>query len=550
MTTNYIPTIGLEIHAELRTKTKMFCNSKNDPDESRPNINICPVCLAHPGTLPVINGEAIKHVLRVGIALRGTLADYTEFDRKNYFYPDLPKGYQISQWQHPLVSGGELAGISITRVHLEEDTASSIHGSTELTTGSSTSLTMGDDGGKTVIDFNRAGVPLMELVTEPVIKSAEEAGLFARELQLLLRYLGASEANMEKGEMRVEANVSVAPATEPFASADKRRMNAEGRRKNIKIDELILRNSASGLRNSAVPLGTKVEIKNLNSFRIMEKAVAYEIERQIKILESGGKVLQETRGWDDRIQKTFPQRTKEGSADYRYFPDPDLPSLRLFEMSQYDAGMLASELPELPDARRRRYVALGIKEADASQFVREPLLADYFEKVVEPYTQGSLQIVLSANYIANDLVNFIRLNEHSDRESRDTGKRDTEFRSEIPLSPQHFREIINMLASKEISSRSAKDLLALAIVDNKSPRALAESHMLLQTGDAAGLEMAVGAILTANPRVVADYLEGKSAALDFLVGAVMKSLRGAADPTAIRDALQKAISISREGSSG
>src|ERR1700684_9130 len=226
----YTPTIGLEIHAELKTKTKMFCDSKNDPDETRPNVNVCPVCLAHPGTLPVINREAVRHVLKVGVALKANLADYTEFDRKNYFYPDLPKGYQLSQYEYPLVSGGELAGVAITRVHLEEDTASSIHDETT---------------GATSIDYNRAGVPLMELVTEPVITSAEQAGTFARELQLLLRTLGVSEANMEKGEMRVEANVSISKSGE---------------------------------------LGTKVEIKNLNSFNAMERAVRYEIARQEKVL--------------------------------------------------------------------------------------------------------------------------------------------------------------------------------------------------------------------------------------------------------------------------
>src|SRR3990167_10436045 len=273
----YIPTIGLEIHAEHKTRTKMFCNSKNDPEEGRANVNVCPICLAHPGTLPVINREAVRHVLRVGVALGGTLADYTEFDRKNYFYPDLPKGYQISQYEHPLVAGGSLAGVAITRVHLEEDTASSMH----------------EEGSGTTIDYNRAGVPLMELVSEPVIESTEEAGRFARELQLLLRYLDVSEANMEKGEMRVEANISVSPLGER---------------------------------------GTKVEIKNLNSFRIMERAVAYEIKRQSALLERGEKIIQETRGWDDKRHATFSQRVKEGSADYRYFPDPDLPSLKLSEL--------------------------------------------------------------------------------------------------------------------------------------------------------------------------------------------------------------------------
>src|SRR3989344_316908 len=242
----YVPTIGLEIHAELKTQTKMFCCSKSDADATEPNVNICPVCMAHPGTLPVINYDAVRHVLRVGVALGAKLADYTEFDRKNYFYPDLPKGYQLSQYEYPLVSGGELNGVEVTRVHLEEDTASSMHEDPSMGSG---------QGGMTTIDYNRAGVPLMELVTEPVITSAAQAGDFARELQLLLRTLGGSQAKLEKGEMRVEANISVSKIS----------------------------NSKDTI------LGTKVEIKNLNSFRAMERAVEYEIKRQTELLERGEK---------------------------------------------------------------------------------------------------------------------------------------------------------------------------------------------------------------------------------------------------------------------
>ncbi|OGG71121.1 glutaminyl-tRNA synthase (glutamine-hydrolyzing) subunit B [Candidatus Kaiserbacteria bacterium RIFCSPHIGHO2_12_FULL_53_13] len=474
--TFYIPTIGLEIHAELRTKTKMFCNSKNDPDEKRPNVNVCPICLAHPGTLPVINGEAVKHVLRVGLALGGELADYTEFDRKNYFYPDLPKGYQISQFAYPLVSGGSLSGVSITRVHLEEDTASSIHD---------------DEAGTTVIDFNRSGVPLMELVTEPVIKSAEEAGSFARELQLLLRYLDVSEANMEKGEMRVEANISVAPLGER---------------------------------------GTKVEIKNLNSFRIMERAVAYEIKRQSALLERGEKIIQETRGWDDKRHATFSQRVKEGSADYRYFPDPDLPSLKLSELPEYTPGILRGTMPELPDERRTRYLVLGIKSDDAELFVRDSGLGDFFEAVISSYEAGSRKIILSSNYIANDLVKIIR----------DTEKRDTEYQYKIPISVESFRKIIDMIYSNKISSRSAKDLLALSIADSKSPEEIAEREGLFKT-TGVDLEQAVASTIKANSVVVADFQAGKEAALEYLVGQCMKTLRGAADPVVLRDLLRAHI---------
>src|SRR3989344_710325 len=262
----YRPTIGLEVHAELKTRTKMFCDCRNDPDETRPNVNICPICLAHPGTLPKANKQAVEHVLRVGKALNGELADYSEFDRKSYFYPDIPKGYQITQYAYPFVSKGTLAGVDVTRVHLEEDTARSSHEGAE---GS-------------LVDFNRAGVPLMELVTEPVIHDAETAGRFARELQLLLRTLGVSDANLEKGEMRMEANISV--SREPGV------------------------------------YGTKVEVKNLNSFRSVERAIVYEIARQSAALEKGEPLHQETRGWDESKQETFHQRFKEGSADYRYFP--------------------------------------------------------------------------------------------------------------------------------------------------------------------------------------------------------------------------------------
>lgn len=469
----YTPTIGLEIHAELKTQTKMFCRSKNDSDETRPNVNICPVCMAHPGTLPVINGEAVRHVLRVGLALGGKLADYTEFDRKNYFYPDLPKGYQISQYEYPLVSGGSLAGVRITRVHLEEDTASSIHA----------------EGGETVIDYNRGGVPLMELVTEPVIRSAEEAGTFARELQLLLRALGASGANMEKGEMRVEANVSISP------------------------DDTF---------------GTKVEVKNLNSFRSMERAVAYEIRRQTALLDAGKKVAQETRGWDEAKQATFPQRTKEGSADYRYFPDPDLPSLRLSEIPAYAESALRAGLPELPAERRGRYKAMGIRAEDADLYVREERLGTFFEEVVKE--AGANAAPLASNYVANDLVKMLR----------DIDKRDSQIQAEIPISARDFAKILASVASKKISSRQAKDALLACVTEGE------EADEALKRLSAAGeesvnFEEVVKSLLAAHPAVAADYRAGKAAALEYLLGQAMKRLRGAADPQSLREAFKKEL---------
>jgi aspartyl-tRNA(Asn)/glutamyl-tRNA(Gln) amidotransferase subunit B len=473
----YIPTIGLEIHAELKTRTKMFCNSKNDPDETKPNVNICPVCLAHPGTLPVINKEAVQHVLRVGIALGATLANYTEFDRKNYFYPDLPKGYQLSQYEYPLVAGGVLNGVAITRVHLEEDTASSMHD---------------DATGATLVDYNRAGVPLMELVTEPVITSAEQAGAFARELQLLLRYLGASDANMEKGEMRVEANVSI--------SKDKE-------------------------------FGTKVEIKNLNSFRAMERAVAYEIERQEQVLESGGKVAQETRGWDEAKQATFAQRTKEGSADYRYFPDPDLPSLKLSEIQEFVHANLVASLPELPWQRRERYITLGVKSEDAEAYTRSKKLAEFFDEVISGFSGDAARMTLASNYITNDLVKIIR----------DANARDVEDEPEIPISARDFAVLVGMLAEKKVSSRAAKDILTAIVQGEGNPEDIARSRGLYQVSDAGGLETIVGDVVKANEKVVADFKAGKSAALEYLVGQVMKTSRGSGDPAVIRSILQKVI---------
>ncbi|MEK7509240.1 MAG: Asp-tRNA(Asn)/Glu-tRNA(Gln) amidotransferase subunit GatB [Patescibacteria group bacterium] len=466
----FVPTIGLEIHAELKTRTKMFCNSKNDPEEKRPNVNICPVCLAHPGTLPVINREAVRHVLRVGVALGGELADYTEFDRKNYFYPDLPKGYQVSQYEFPLVSRGSLNGIVITRVHLEEDTASSIH---DAKTGA------------TLINFNRSGVPLMELVTEPVIHTAEEAGNFARELQILLRYLDASDADMEKGQMRLEANVSVSDSD---------------------------------------VLGTKVEVKNINSFRAMERAIAYEIKRQSDVLARGERVIQETRGWDDTKQQTFSQRVKEVAADYRYFPDPDLPSLKLSEISEFSHDVLMQSIPELPEARRGRYAEWGIKPADAEQFVSYPRLGAFFDEVAERHLGDAAFIQRSANYIANDLVKIIR----------DTGEQDTELIAEIPISATRFEKIIRLIGEGKISSRVAKDLLVHTIEEGKEPETIAKERGLFTEAQGAGVEPIIEKILEEHASVVADYKKGKEAALQFLIGQCMRVLKGAADPVELR----------------
>jgi len=380
----YHPVIGLEIHAELRTNTKMFCSCKNDSDETRPNANICPVCMAHPGTLPVINGKAVEHVLRVGTAVGGTLAtNFTEFDRKNYFYPDIPKGYQISQYKYPLVSGGSLAGVELTRIHLEEDTATSKH----------------DKGDYSLVDYNRAGVPLMELVTEPVISDAETAMRFAKELQLLLRYLGASNAN------------------------------------------------------------------------------AFEIERQIATLETGGVVVQETRGWDENKGETFSQRKKESSHDYRYFPDPDLPKLNISEINdRFDMT-----LPELPQEKRERYAReYGIKAEDIESYVVDGALGAYFERVADILNGDAGMVALASNYIT--------------------------------------------------SAEEGGD-----------PRAIATERDLFQKSDADALGAIVDDVLAANPQIVAEYRAGKVASLQFLIGQGMKVSKGSANPTVLKTLFEEKL---------
>ena len=473
----YTPTIGLEIHTELKTRTKMFCSCANSADEKAPNTNICPVCMAHPGTLPVINREAVKKVLLVGVALGSTLADYTEFDRKNYFYPDIPKGYQISQYAYPLVKGGSLQGVDITRIHLEEDTARSQH-----------------TGEKSLVDYNRAGLPLMELVTEPVIHDAETAGRFARELQLLLRAVGAGDANMEKGEMRVEANISVSP-------------NAS--------------------------LGTKVEVKNLNSFRNVERAIAFEIERQIKLIEEGGKVVQETRGWDEGKQATFAQRKKESSEDYRYFPEPDLPKLVISEIPEFSYDVLEKELPELPSAKRERYTLLGLKSDDADMFVIQPNLGIFFDSVSNLLKDQKLEL-LAANYIANDIASEIA-------EKSGEVVRVVNLLEEKTLS--NFAELIRMAGGGELSSRATKDILGRVVYEGQEPRVLAEREGLMQQNDAGALTATIQKIIEANPVVVASYKAGKEASLQFLIGQGMKETKGSANPALLKELFIKLLQL-------
>lgn len=478
----YIPIIGLEIHAELNTASKMFCACRNDPDEDRPNTNVCPICLGHPGTLPVLNMHAIRSVLHIGCAVDGTLADFTEWDRKNYFYPDIPKGYQISQYKYPLISGGRLAGIEIERIHLEEDTAQSTH----------------DTHQKSLVNFNRAGVPLMELVTKPVIHDAAAAVRFAKELQLLLRYLGAGEANMEKGEMRVEANISV------------------GLAEDVRVGKF----------------GTKTEVKNLNSFRAVERAVAFEIARQTSLLDAGEVVKQETRGWDENSGETFSQRSKESSHDYRYFPDPDIPKLKLSEIAEFDIAHLKKDLPELPWIKRERYAKVfGMTDKEVAVFVESPVLANYFESIIASYVDDAKRVKLTVNYLLTDYLGLLKKK----------GVIDFSITAET-ISPASFAELISLVALNQVSSRGAKDILSMLAEDpNASAAKLADKHGLIQKNDSADLEPMIDKIISDNPTVVAEYKAGKTASIQFLMGQAMKASKGSGNPEIIRTLLIKKL---------
>ncbi|MEK7462364.1 MAG: Asp-tRNA(Asn)/Glu-tRNA(Gln) amidotransferase subunit GatB [Patescibacteria group bacterium] len=455
---SYTATIGLEVHAELKTVSKMFCGCKNDPHEGEANTFICPICLAHPGTLPVPNEEAIKKVLLFGKAVAAKAATYSEFDRKNYFYPDIPKAYQISQYAYPFLQGGELNGVTLTRVHLEEDTARSQH----------------DKGDYSIVDFNRAGVPLMELVTEPVIHDAKTAGAFARELQLLLRTLGISDANMEKGEMRVEANISVSKDPDKMATK-------------------------------------YVEVKNINSFKAVEGAIDFEIARQIKLIDEGGEVAQETRGWDEVKLKTFSQRVKETAKDYRYFPDPDLPKMNL------DLSLLPEITVKLPNEKRTLYTNLGLPSDSIEIIISDQEADSFFSRLCElGVTEAEAK--LAANYLTSDLLAVLSVNSSL---------------SLHDLNPVHFKELITMLIRAEINSRTAKDLLVELFSATDTPRTIALNRGLMQVSDESALLQVVKRVIEANPTVAAEYKSGKETALQFLVGQGMKETKGSGNPATL-----------------
>ena len=496
----YLPTIGLEVHVELKTRTKMFCSCLNDAEEIEPNKNVCPVCLAHPGSLPVINLEAVKKVIKVGLALEGKIAKKSFFDRKNYFYPDLPKGFQISQYEHPLVQGGylEINGddgqkkkIAITRIHLEEDTGNLLH-----------------QGSESLIDFNRAGVPLMELVTEPVIHSGLEARKFAEELRLLLRYLGVSDADMELGQFRVEPNISVSKTEK---------------------------------------LGVKVEIKNLNSFRSAEDSINFEIKRQIGVLESGEKVHQQNRGWNQEKAETFEQRSKEEAHDYRYFPEPDLPPL-LIDSPNEDGGIfvnseeIRNQLPELPWQKRERLEKLyGLEPRQVELLTQERAMADYFEQCVSEFKGFDLEHKKeSDSEKARIVYNLVSSNL---RGLMAEAKMDFETLSARggKIKPNDLAVLVEFFHQKRISSRALKDVLLEMFETGRDPGEIINSKNLLQVSDSGELEAVVEKVIQNNPAPVKDFKAGKDASLQFLVGQIMKETKGRANPLVIQEILKTKI---------
>ena len=481
----YIPVIGLEIHAELKTESKMFCDCLNDPEEKVPNINICPICMGHPGTLPVINNKAVEFVVKTALSLNCQIPEFSRFDRKNYFYPDLPKAYQISQLYAPLSVKGFLntngKKIRIKEIHLEEDTGKLTH-----LQGKDCSL----------VDFNRAGRPLMELVTEPDIALGKEARQFCEELRLIFRYLDVSEANMEKGQMRCEVNIS--------------------------------------LRSNKKELGTKVEIKNLNSFRAVERSVNYEIKRQAELLDSGDKIIQETRGWDENKQITFSQRTKEEAQEYRYFPEPYLPPL--VNMSAVSAKV-SSELPELPQAKRERFLGeYKLPQSDIDVLVSNKKLADYFEQVIselktwlkiKSIDNKQALIKLTVNYLLTELQKLLT---------------DGNLKIEnCKISPENFAEFITLIEQKEISSSAAQTVLKEMLKTGADPSNIVDDKKLKQVSDEDALSKIVKQVINDNPKPVGDYKAGKENALQFLVGKVMGASKGQANPEVVRELLIKQL---------
>jgi aspartyl-tRNA(Asn)/glutamyl-tRNA(Gln) amidotransferase subunit B len=495
---NYDIIIGLEIHTELKTNSKMFCSCRNESFLSPPNTNVCPICLGHPGTLPVPNREALNFALFTSLALQAKINRQTKFDRKNYFYPDLPKGYQISQYDEPISTGGFLLvnnrAIPITRLHLEEDTGKSSHLA---------------DSEETLIDFNRAGAPLIELVTEPLITSAAEAKEFCLAFQRLLRYLKVSDANMEKGEMRCEANISLQiPKTWEYR---------EG-----KIASL-----------TKEPLNNKVELKNINSFRSLERAINYEIQRQTEALNHGEKILAETRGWNEEQNITISQRLKESAADYRYFPEPDIPPLNIQEDL---IEKLSRLLPELPAAKEERFKRQYKLDSDmAGILVADKALADWTEQVfseLEAWLEANGDQVArqqkrlattGGNWIINELLKRLRDN--------------NETIADLRLDAENFAELVCLVYQGKINSSAGQRLLTEMYQNGGDPSNLMEEMGLKPIDDRPELEKITLEVIRSLPKQAKELASGKDSLIKFFIGQVMAKTSGRANPKTIEEIL-------------
>jgi aspartyl-tRNA(Asn)/glutamyl-tRNA(Gln) amidotransferase subunit B len=478
------PVIGLEVHAQLKTRSKIFCGCQVTVGEPA-NTATCPICLGFPGTLPVLNRAAITLALRLATAAGATIHRESEFSRKNYFYPDLPKGYQISQYDRPFSTGGAIAidtpdgekAVRLVRIHVEEDAGKLLHDTPYDDVPDDVSL----------VDWNRAGVPLVEIVSEPDLRSPEEAASYLTELRRLVRYTGVCDGDMEKGSLRCDANVSVrASETAPF--------------------------------------GTRVEIKNLNSIRFVAKAIEYEIERQAEVVARGEQVLQETRLWDEKGGRTVAMRSKEEAHDYRYFPEPDLGLLAVDDAWIREA---AGGMPELPRVRRARFVAaLGLTLQDAETLVAARELADYFERVVAAGAPARL----AANWMTGEVLRWMKERKVS-----------IEDALAFPVSPERLAGLLRLVDAGEISAASAKDVLVEMLDSPSEAAAIVAAKGLGRIRDTDALEAAVAEVVAASPDQVALYRSGKTQTYGWFVGQVMKKTGGRADPAAVREALTRAL---------
>jgi aspartyl-tRNA(Asn)/glutamyl-tRNA(Gln) amidotransferase subunit B len=502
--------IGLEIHAELKTKSKMFCTCNNDSQGAEPNTNVCPICMGHPGTLPVPNKQAIEWTVLLGLALHCKANPTSKLDRKNYFYPDLPKGYQISQYDLPLVYEGYLEvdddKIDITRIHIEEDTGKLLHPN-----GKNFSL----------VDLNRAGTPLIEMVTEPVIKDASSAKLFCQTYQQILRYLDISNADMEKGEMRCEANVSI---------------QEKGK---WRYESNLGKNGQSG---SIEPLGEyvlnpKIELKNINSFKAIEKAITYEISRQEKSLENGEKLFQETRGWNEVSQKTVRQRIKETSADYRYFPEPDIPPI-LIDNAWIDE--LKKNIMELPPEKIKRFMfEYDFSKQDAELLCSYKNLASFTENVISELRawvvstgdswerQKKRLAKLTANWLLSEL--FKHLNQD--------GKNITD----LSITPENFAELITLIHQEKINSTTAQKILQIMYDKGGDPTEIMDKLGLQQIDNESELEEMIKQVLEKSPSQVEQFKQGKETVLQFLVGQTMAATKGKANPKKVAEIIKRLL---------